>query len=255
MIKKRIIPTLLYKNFTLVKSVGFDSWRRVASIPQAIKVFNLRGVDELVFLDITATNRGESPDFNLIDDFADYCFMPLTVGGGIKSIEDIKGLLRVGADKVVINTEAVINSDLIYTAAGSFGSQCIVVSIDVKRGSSGEYFVYTNSGTIKTQIDPVSHAKSMELLGAGEILLTSIDQDGVMNGYDIELIASASEVLNIPFVACGGAGSIQHISDAVNIGKARAVAAGSMFVFHGPHRAVLINYPDQKTLESIFYHE
>ena len=231
MIKKRIIPTLLYKNFTLVKSVGFDSWRRVASIPQAIKVFNLRGVDELVFLDITATNRGESPDFDLIDDFADYCFMPLTVGGGIKSIEDIKGLLRVGADKVVINTEAVINSDLIYTAAGSFGSQCIVVSIDVKRGSSGEYFVYTNSGTIKTQIDPVSHAKSMELLGAGEILLTSIDQDGVMNGYDIELIRRVSNAISIPLIASGGAGNYEDLYQAFTRGGSDAVSASSMFHF------------------------
>ncbi|MFA7383734.1 MAG: imidazole glycerol phosphate synthase cyclase subunit [Desulfurivibrionaceae bacterium] len=230
MLKVRIMPTLLYRDFELVKGVGFDSWRGIGSAMQAIRVYNMREVDELIFLDITATREGREPDFELIDDLADECFMPLTVGGGIRSLDDVRRLLDVGADKVAINSEAIRNPVLIYDVARQFGSQCVVVSIDVKRtGRSNE--VCTHSGTKATGVDPVAFATEMAKLGAGEILLTSIERDGTMEGYDLELMRQVSEALPIPVIASGGAGSYENFYQALTEGKAAAVAAASMFHF------------------------
>ena len=201
MLKTRIMPTLLYKDFELVKGIGFDSWRRVGSLLQAIRVYNMREVDELIFLDITATNEQRQPDFELIDDFADECFMPLTVGGGISTVDDVQRLLEVGADKVSINTQAVYDGELIQAVARKFGSQCVVVSLDVKKHDNFTYEVYTHCGTKSTGIDPVSLARRLENLGAGEILLTSIDRDGTMEGYDVECIRQVSEAISIPVIA------------------------------------------------------
>jgi cyclase len=231
MIKTRIIPTLLYKGFTLVKGVKFDSWRRVGSLLQAVKVYSLREVDELVFLDISATLEGRSPDFQLVDDFADECLMPLTVGGGIRNIDDIKLLLRAGADKVAINTSAITNPDIIRDAARLFGSQCIVVSIDSKETSGGKYEVFINSGTKATGKTPEAVAKETEEMGAGEILLTSIDRDGTMQGYDTELIKRVADAVSIPVIASGGAGNYGHMADAVAKAGASAVAGASIFHF------------------------
>lgn len=231
MIKTRVIPTLLYKNYTLVKGIRFDSWRRVGSLLQSIMVYNMREVDELLFLDITATLEGRSPGFNLVDDFADDCFMPLTVGGGVKTIDDIKNLLRVGADKVAINSSAFSNPDIISEGARKFGSQCIVVSIDAKKDTHGNYKVCTHSGTVMTDRDPASFAKETERLGAGEILLTSVDRDGVMEGYDIELVKSVTDAVSIPVIASGGAGRPEDTLGPIVEGKASAVAAASMFHF------------------------
>jgi len=231
MIKVRVIPTLLYKNYTLVKGIKFDSWRRVGSLIQAIKVYNLREVDELVFFDISATEEGRSPDFNLVDDFADECFMPLTVGGGIKTTEDIRRLLLSGADKVVINTAAVLNPMFIKEAAGKFGSQCIMVAIDVKKKSNNEHEVFINSGKKATGIDPFVFAKEAERLGAGEILITSIDNDGTMLGYDIELTKKISQSVQVPVIASGGAGSFKDVLDVLQEGKASSIAASSIFHF------------------------
>lgn len=231
MIKVRVIPTLLYKNYTLVKGVKFDSWRRVGSLIQAIKVYNLREVDELFFFDITATEEKRSPDFNLVDDFADECFMPLTVGGGIKTIEDIRRLLLCGADKVAINTQAVLEPAFIKEASVKFGSQCIVVAIDAKRTNNGRYEVFINSGKKATGIDPLTFAREAEKQGAGEILITSIDNDGTMSGYDIELTRQVSQGSGIPVIASGGAGSNQDIFDVLKNGKASSVAAASIFHF------------------------
>src|SRR5262245_64448207 len=182
MLKVRVMPTLLYKDVELVKGVGFDSWRRVGAVMQAIKVYNLREVDELVFLDIIATLNGSSPDFSLIDEIADECFMPLTVGGGVRSAADVRRLLQVGADKVAINTAAVENPDVVREVAARFGSQCVIVSIDARRQSNGSYEVFTRSGTQATGLDPIELARRAEELGAGEILLTSIDRDGTLEG-------------------------------------------------------------------------
>lgn len=230
MLKTRIIPTLLYKNFGLVKGVRFNSWRVIGSAMQAVKVYNMRGVDELAFLDIAASSEKRPPDFNLIDEIADECFMPLAAGGGIKTIEDIRRLLAVGADKVIINTAAILNPELIKDAANKFGSQCVVVSLDVKK-IGGEYEVYIYSGAKSTKINPVSFAKNSEKLGAGEILITSIDRDGTMSGYDIELTKMISEAVSIPVIASGGAGSYEDVYSAINQGRASAIAAASIFQF------------------------
>ena len=229
MLKIRVMPTLLYKDYGLVKGKGFDSWRRVGSLMQSIKVYNMREVDELVFVDITATAEGRSPDFALVDDFADECFMPLTVGGGVRSVEDVRRLLEVGADKVAINTSAVESPELVTAVASRFGSQCVVVSIDFKLHADGRYEVYTHSGTKPSGLDPVDFAKACQSRGAGEILLTSIDRDGFMTGYDLTLTRQVSEAVNIPVIASGGAGNYEHMAQALFDGKASAVAAASIF--------------------------
>ena len=231
MLKARIIPTLLYKDVGLVKGIRFDSWRRVGSAMQAIKVYNMREVDELVFLDITATQEGRHPDFELVDELADECFMPMTVGGGVRTIDDVRRLLRVGADKVAINTSAVENNELVRQVAERFGSQCVVVSIDARSTDDGNYEVYTHSGTHPTGINPSTLAQKVEEMGAGEILLTSIDRDGTMNGYDIELIRSVSNSVSIPVIASGGAGNYEHLFQAWTHGRASAIAAASIFHF------------------------
>lgn len=231
MLKLRVMPTLLYKDLTLVKGVGFDSWRRVGSLLQAIKVYNMREVDELVFLDISATRAGRRPDFQLVDDFADECFMPLTVGGGVATVEDIRRLLRVGADKVAINSAAVETPRLITEGASSFGSQCIVISIDYRRTSDGQYEVFSHSGTKPTGLHPVQFAKRVESLGAGEILLTSIDRDGTMTGYDIGLTQAVAGTVDIPVIASGGAGNYEHMASVVNEANVAAVAAASIYHF------------------------
>jgi cyclase len=230
-VKIRVIPTLLYKNFTLVKGVRFDSWRRVGSLLQAIKVYRLREVDELIFLDISATQEGRSPDFRLVDDFADECFMPLTVGGGVRTVEDVKTLLRCGADKVAINSAAFEKPEMIREAARKFGSQCIVVSVDVKRLADGRHEVFIHSGSKPTGKEPCLFAKEVEELGAGEILLTSIDRDGTMDGYDVELTQKVAEAISIPVIASGGVGSYDHMLEAIVKGKASAVAAASIYHF------------------------
>ncbi len=231
MLKVRIMPTLLFKDMGLVKGVSFDSWRRVGSAMQAVKVYNMREVDELVFLDIAATREGRPPDFELVDDLADECFMPMTVGGGVRTLEDVRRLLQVGADKVAINTAAVEIPELIQQAATQFGSQCVVVSIDARRHADGTYEVYTHSGTVPTGKDPVSLAREVQQLGAGEILLTSIDRDGTMTGYDVELTRRVNEAVSIPVIASGGAGNYEHMVEVLREGKASAVAAASIFHF------------------------
>ena len=231
MVKVRIIPTLLYKNYGLVKGVKFDSWRRVGSLLQSIKVYSMREVDELIFLDITATHENRSPDFDLVDDFADECFMPLTVGGGVKTVENVRHLLKCGADKVAINSAAFFTPEIINTAARKFGSQCIVASIDAKKSSDGEYEVFVNSGTRPTGLSPFAFAKEMERLGAGEILLTSIDRDGTMEGYDLDLVKRVTDAVSIPVIASGGAGNCDHILDVLVKGRASAIALASIFHF------------------------
>jgi len=231
MLKVRIMPTLLFKEVGLVKGVRFDSWRRVGSALQTVKVYNMREVDELVLLDITATATGRGPDFDAIDELADECFMPMTVGGGVRSVDDVRRLLRVGADKVAINTAAVEHPEIIGEAARRFGCQCIVVSIDVRRHADGLCEVFTHAGTRPTRIDPVALAVKAESLGAGEILLTSIDRDGTMTGYDVDLIRRVTAAVTVPVVASGGAGTYEHMAEALRDGGASAVAAASIFHF------------------------
>ena len=233
------MPTLLFKKLGLVKGVRFDSWRPIGSVMQAIKVYNMREVDELVFLDISATREGRPPDFETVDEIADECFMPLTVGGGVRRIDDVGRLLQVGADKVAINTAAIQAPDLIRLVADTYGSQCAIASVDAKKLPNGQYEVFTHSGTQATGKDPVTIAREVEALGAGEILLTSIDRDGTMTGYDVKLIRDVSDAVSIPVIASGGAGNYEHMASAIIQGKASAVAAASIFHFtqHTPLEA------------------
>ncbi|MBM3145924.1 MAG: imidazole glycerol phosphate synthase subunit HisF, partial [Chloroflexi bacterium] len=231
MLKTRVMPTLLFKDVGLVKGIGFDSWRRTGSAMQAVKVYNMRQVDELVFLDITATNDDREPDYDSIDELADECFMPMAVGGGVKTVEHVRRLLQVGADKVVINTAAVENPDLIREVSHQFGAQCVVVSIDARLRPDGDYEVFSHSGTASTGLDPVKLACDAESLGAGEIIITSIERDGAMTGYDLELTRRISDAVSIPVIASGGAGNYEHMLQALRVGKASAVAAASIFHF------------------------
>jgi len=231
MLKTRIIPTLLYRDFGLVKGVGFDSWRHVGSLMQSIKVYNMRNVDELIIVDIKATRDGREPDFGWVNDFADDCFMPLTVGGGVSSVDHVGRLLDVGADKVAMNTAAVDNPALINQVASKYGSQCAIVSIDFKRHENGRLEVVTHSGENCRNIELVNFAKIAENQGAGEILITSVDLDGTMKGYDLEAVKAVSDAVSIPVIASGGAGNYGHMLDAIQQGGATAVAAASIFHF------------------------
>jgi imidazole glycerol-phosphate synthase subunit HisF len=230
MLKVRIIPTLLWKDLTLVKGVSFDSWRRVGAIMPAVKVYNTRQVDELIVVDITATNDGREPDYEIIEEFAADCFVPLTFGGGVNSVKIIKKLLHAGADKVAVNTAIYANPEIIVEGVKQFGKQCIIASIDVKR--EGDRFIcYSNSGNKCTKRDLLDVVQYVYQLGVGEILITSIELDGTMKGYDLEIIKLVSESVDIPVIASGGAGSYEHMYKALNEGGASAVAAASIFHF------------------------
>ena len=230
-LKIRVMPTLLYKDVGLVKGKGFDSWRRTGSIMQTVKVYNMREVDEMVFLDITATRQGRQPDFEAVDEIADECFMPLTVGGGIHSVEDVRSLLMVGADKISLNSGAVENPELIRDVARRFGSQCVVVSIDFRKHDDGHYEVFAEAGTRATGLDPVAWAKECEAFQAGEILLTSVERDGTMTGYDYELTRLVSESVSIPVIASGGCGEYEHMARVLKETEVTAVAAGAIYHF------------------------
>ena len=231
MLKTRIIPTLLWKDFGLVKGVEFNSWRRVGSVIPAIKIYNSRDVDELFLFDITATNENREPDEESIKNFAIECSVPFTIGGGIKKLSQIEYLLHSGADKISINSYSYTNPNIIKEASGVFGSQCIVASIDVKKESDGKYYCYSNSGKQNTNKNPVEWAKQLEQLGCGEILLTSINLDGTRNGYDINLISMITKAVSVPVIVSGGAGNYNHMVSAIKDGGASAVAAASIFHF------------------------
>lgn len=252
MLKTRVIPCLLLKGRGLVKTVKFKNPKYVGDPINAVKIFNDKEVDELIFLDISTTIENTTPKFSLINKISSEAFMPFGYGGGIKTMSDIKRLFGLGVEKVVLNTSAYETPDLIRKAANHYGSQSIVVSIDVKNNLFGEYNVFVKSGRQNTKINPINYAKKMEDYGAGEIILNSIDKDGIMTGYDLSLIEAVTNAVSIPVVALGGAGKIEHFVAAVNSG-ASAVAAGSMFVFQGVHRAVLISYPDYDELLRLFY--
>jgi cyclase len=249
MLKTRVIPCLLLKGQGLVKTIKFKKPKYVGDPINAVKIFNDKEVDELIFLDIEATVEGRRPPIKLISEIASECFMPLSYGGGLRDFDDIKTIFNVGVEKIIINSYAIENPDFVREASRCYGSQSIVVAVDVKRNSIGKYEIFSLGARQKTKLNLVDHVKEMEKLGAGEIFLNSIDRDGTMEGYDIDMIKGVTEAVSIPVIACGGAGSITHFAEAVRRGGAAAVAAGSMFVFHGKHRAVLITYPSIDALE------
>ncbi len=231
MLKTRVIPTLLWKNEGLVKGVGFDSWRRIGAVLPAIKVYNMREVDELMLLDISASLENREPDYDSVSEYSAECFVPLTLGGGVCNIEIIRKLLLAGADKITINSAAFEKPALITQAAERFGSQCIVVSIDAKKKADGSYECYSRGGAKPTGKEVGVWAQEVEQRGAGEILITSIEKDGTMQGYDLELIRQVTQRVKIPVIASGGAGHLEHFLEAVQQGKASAVAAASIFHF------------------------
>ena len=230
MLKVRVIPTLLWKQFGLVKGVSFNSWRRVGPVLPAIKVYNQREVDELVLVDIVAHLGEDDPDFESINEYGQDCFVPLTVGGGLTRIDQVQRMLRAGADKVAINTAAYTRPELISEIAKRHGTQCVVASIDV-REQEGGWACFSHAGQQATGREVVNWARELEDRGAGEILITSIERDGTMLGYDLPLIETVVSAVKIPVIASGGAGSYQHMIDAVKKAGASAVAAASIFHF------------------------
>ena len=232
MLAKRIIPCLDIKDGKTVKGVNFVNFRDAGDPVECAVAYDKKGADELVLLDITATHEGRGTMVDIVTRVAKSIFIPFTVGGGIRTTDDFKELLRAGADKISVNSAAVRNPDLINEAAQKFGSQCVVCAIDAKRRAEGGWEVYLNGGRLPTGIDAVEWAKEAVSRGAGEILLTSMDCDGQKTGYDIELTKAVSEVVGVPVIASGGAGALEHFYDALTVGKADAVLAASLFHFN-----------------------
>jgi cyclase len=245
------MPCLLLRGTALVKTVRFRNPSYIGDPINTVRIFNEKEVDELVVLDITAAAENRPPDFSLIEEIATECFMPFTYGGGIRNLDDLVRIQSLGVEKVIINSYAAENPNFISEAAAQVGSQAVVVSIDARKKVLGGYEVYSHGGTNRAKADPVTFARLMEDRGAGEILLTSIDRDGTMSGYDLELISRVTNAVGVPVIACGGAGSLSDFDQAVNQAGASAVAAGSMVVYQGENRAVLINFPSESELDSV----
>ena len=250
MLRPRVIPTLLLRDQSLVKTVRFGSFVYIGDPRNTVRIFNELEVDELVFLDITATPDGREPNLELLAQIADECFMPLAYGGGVRTFEQARAILGIGFEKVIVNSHAFEDPSFITRLAEHFGNQAIVVSIDVKRDARGGPTVRTRSGTSNTGLEPVAWAREMERRGAGEILLTAIDREGTWMGYDIDLVASVTSVVDIPLIANGGAGSVQHIGEVIRAGGASAAAVGSMVVFQKQGMGVLVNFPSPVQLET-----
>ncbi|MFZ6033687.1 MAG: AglZ/HisF2 family acetamidino modification protein [Melioribacter sp.] len=252
MFRPRVIPVLLLKNLGLVKSIKFKNHRYIGDPINAVKIFNDKKADELVFLDISATKEKRLIPLEFVHKVGDEANMPFAVGGGIRNIEDIRKILNLGAEKVVLNTIACESPEFIKKAADTFGSSTIVVCIDIKKNIFNKYQVVYRNASHKINKDAVEFAQRVEEYGAGEIIVQSVDRDGTYNGYDIELIKNISRAVTIPVIALGGARNYNDFKLAVNDAKASAVAAGSLFVYHGPRRAVLINYPSKNEMREIF---
>jgi len=230
MLKNRIIPCLDVTNGRVVKGVNFENLVDAGDPVAQAEFYSNSGADELCFLDITASHENRATIFDMVKQVAKVCFIPFTVGGGVREVEDIRQLLLCGADKVSINSAAVYNPELVREASRKFGNQCIVVAIDAKKNQQGRFDVFVKGGRENTGIDAIEWAKKMQEFGAGEILLTSMDKDGTKSGYDLELVSAISSVLQIPVIASGGVGTLQHLADGIKAG-ASAVLAASIFHF------------------------
>jgi imidazole glycerol-phosphate synthase subunit HisF len=246
--KPRVIPVLLIDDRDLIKTVNFKERTYLGDPVNAVKIFNGKKVDELVILDIAASKKNREPDFELLKDIATEAFMPLSYGGGVTSVEQAIKLLAIGYEKIIFNTALVTNKNIIRELSRKVGSQSVVGSIDAIK-IADYYFCKIKDGTELIKISPVELAKEAQTLGCGEILINSIDKDGTMSGYDLDLIQTVSSSVNIPTVACGGARNSLDLKKAIEIGNSHAVAAGSMFVFYGKLKAVLINLPSEKELK------
>ncbi|GMV55106.1 MAG: imidazole glycerol phosphate synthase subunit HisF [Betaproteobacteria bacterium] len=246
--KTRVIPVLLLHGGGLVKTVRFKRPKYVGDPINAVRIFNEKEVDELIFLDISATVEGRGPPFDLLADIAGEAFMPMAYGGGITTIDQARRAFALGFEKIIINSAAYGDAGLISDAAAIFGSQSIVGCVDVRRTLLGRYELTSRSGLARERVGLREHLATLERAGVGEVLINAVDRDGTMAGYDLKLVQEACSAVSVPVIACGGAGCINDFVQAVEVGHATAVAAGSLFVFVGPHRAVLINYPERDIL-------
>ena len=243
MLLPRVIPCLLLQDGGLVKTVKFKSGKYVGDPINAIKIFNDKRVDELIVLDITASREGREPNYALIEEIASECFMPLCYGGGVNTLEQAKRIVNLGVEKISVNHAAIRRPELVRELAAQLGSQSVVACVDVKKSWTGTHRVYDSATRKLTDKDPLEHAEELVRMGAGEVLVNSVDRDGTQQGYDHELVRRITKRLTIPVIACGGAWTKEHLRTVVKDSGASAAAAGSMFVFQGPHRAVLISYP------------
>ncbi len=250
MLRTRVIPALLVRDGCLVKTVRFGQFSYVGDPCNTVRIFNELEVDELLVLDISKDRAERGPDLKLIADLADECFMPLGYGGGIRSLADARAVFATGIEKVVINTAAADRPHIISEVAAVYGNQAVIVSIDVKKGLLGKRTVWTANGQRNTGLDPVEWAVQVARLGAGEILLTSIDREGTWEGFDVDLIRKVADAVQVPVIAHGGAGSLQDVGKAVAEGGASAVALGSMVVFQRRGMGVLVNFPASDALRA-----
>lgn len=251
MLRPRIIPCLLVHDNGLVKTVNFKNPKYVGDPINAVKIFNEKAVDELTVFDIDATVRGKEPNYSLIEKLASQSMMPLCYGGGVKTVEQAQRIFGLGIEKIALSSSVLQNPQLITQIAERVGSQSVIVVLDVKMKLFGGYEVYTHNGKKATGINPFKFVEEAQKLGAGEIVINSIDKDGVMKGYDLELIAKVREKISLPITVLGGAGSLQDIEKVIDQHGVIGVAAGSLFVFKGPYKAVLINYPTQSEKNEI----
>lgn len=247
----RVMPVLLLKGYGLVKTVKFRNPTYIGDPINAVKIFNEKEVDELVFLDISATPEGRGPNYELLADIAGEAFMPMAYGGGLTNVEEVRRIFSLGFEKVVISTASYSNLNLISEVSSIFGAQSIVGCIDIRRNLLGHYVLCSTSAQKRERSQLRDHLAALVQAGVGEIMINSIDRDGTMSGYDLSLLQMVSQEVSVPVIACGGAGSINHFIEAVEKAHVSAVAAGSMFVFFGPHRAVMINYPDRQALTDL----
>jgi len=248
--KTRVIPVLLLLDEGLVKTIKFGHPKYVGDPINAVRIFNEKEVDEIALLDIGAGVSGKGPQFELLVSITEEAFMPIAYGGGISTLDEVKKLFKMGFEKIIINTAAYRDMDLIRSAVSIFGTQSIVAAVDVKTPKHGLHELYSCSGRKKEHVSLDDHLVRLIDAGVGEILINSIDRDGTMQGYDLALLREVSQKVDVPVIACGGAGGIGHLAEAVGQGGVSAVAAGSLFVFIGPHRAVLINYPERSMLSA-----
>jgi cyclase len=252
MLLPRIIPCLLVKGGGLVKTIRFGNPKYVGDPINAVKIFNEKETDELIVLDIDATAHGVEPDFKMIAHLAIECRMPLCYGGGVRTVEQAKKIIGLGVEKVALSSAAIEDRSLVSRIAVEVGSQSVVVVLDVKRGgTSRRYDVWTHNGTRNSALEAIEVAREVEARGAGEIVINSIDNDGVMGGYDLELAAEMRRAIHVPMTVLGGAGALADLSKVITACGIVGVAAGSLFVFKGPYRAVLINYPDPVRKETL----
>lgn len=251
MFQARVIPCLLLRGNGLVKTKKYKDTVYIGDPVNAVRIFSDKEADEIVILDIDASRLGNEPNYELIAEMAGEAFMPVAYGGGIRSLEQIRRLIRSGVEKVMINSLATESTNLIREAVDVFGSQAIVGGVDVRRKMFGGFSVVAKSATVATGLNLQTHIQSLVQAGVGELFINDVDRDGTMAGYDLDLVRAVTKA-PVSVVVCGGAGTMQHLSEAVHEGGASAVAAGSMFVFHGKHRAVLINYPKASELEMVF---